>query len=359
MSSSRLISLALLLLVTMACGTPNGSHDTASTGTAGPAQTDVLTLRLGAATSPVPGLPESVLWLAQSHGFYAREGLNVSITTMQGTPAVVAALINGDVDVGDINNEDVIRLTAGKDLDLRTINSASGRNFFMIVGRDDLASVRDVAGKSFAIASLGSQDAALSQKVIAAEGIDPHSVAYLPMGQPQMRAQALAAGRVDATTLSLASWVSVQNEPHLKVLLSADDYFEALPLVNKGNAVTTRLIAEKPEALRRFTAALIRASRYYAQNKQAWVQDLSELRPDMNRDDLAYLWDNFGAAWAVNGQLNITEYDKTTDFLYESGAFDGKPRILASDWTDTHFVDSVLHDIGVYSDVDTPGRSIP
>ena len=38
---------------------------------------------------------------------------------------------------------------------------------------------------------------------------------------------------------------------------------------------------------------------------------------------------------------------------------DGKPRILASDWTDTQFVDSVLHDIGVYSDVDTPGRSIP
>ena len=35
--------------------------------------------------------------------------------------------------------------------------------------------------------------------------------------------------------------------------------------------MTTKVLAEKPEALRRFTAAIIKSSRFFAENKQAWV----------------------------------------------------------------------------------------
>src|SRR5262249_31057414 len=182
------------------------------------------------------------------------------ITETTATPTVIAAMRSGEVDIGNINSEDVIRLTASKDLEMRTINSSNGRNFFMIVGKASIGSVNELTGKSFAVSRVGGQDHALSTKVLAARGVAPDAVSYVSIGAPNIRAQALVANQVDATTMSLATWVTVQNEKGIKVLVNADDYFNAVPLVNKGNAVTTKVLQEKPEALRRFTAAIIKAS---------------------------------------------------------------------------------------------------
>jgi NitT/TauT family transport system substrate-binding protein len=315
-------------------------------------------LRIGTATTPPPALPESTLWLARDLGFYQKEGLDVEIIEATATPSVIAAMRSGDVDIGNINSEDVIRLTASKDLEMRTINSSNGRNFFMIVGKTSIGSVNELSGKSFAVSRVGGQDHALSTKVLSARGVSPDSVNYVSIGAPNVRAQALVANQVDATTMSLATWVTVQNEKGLRVLVDADEYFNAVPLVNKGNAVTTKVLAEKPEALRRFTAAIIKASRYFAENKAAWVDGMVKLRPDIAKSDLEYLWDQFGASWAVNGQLNMDDYQKSTDFLYETGTFENAPRIDAKAWADPQFVDSVLKDVGVYPKVDDPGRAI-
>ena len=58
------------------------------------------------------------------------------------------------------------------------------------------------------------------------------------------------------------------------------------------------------------------------------------------------------------GQLNLTTYQASTDFLYDSGTFNDAPRIDARDWADTQFVDAVLKDIGVAPNADDPGRAI-
>jgi NitT/TauT family transport system substrate-binding protein len=315
-------------------------------------------LKVGVAVTPAPALPESVLWLARDLGFYQKEGLDVQLTEVDATPSVITAMRTGDIDVGDINFEDVIRLTASGDLPMRAISSASGRNFFMIVGKNSIGSTDELVGKSFAIARVGSQDHALSSKVLGVKGVPAGSVNYVAVGAPNVRAQALVAGQIDATTVSLGTWVTIQNQPNIKVLVGVDDYYNSLPLVNKGNAVTTKVLNEKPEALRRFTTALIKASRYLAENKSAWVDGMAKLRPDIARSDLEYLWDQFGASWAVNGQINLPAYQSSTDFLYDQGTFPDQPRIQATDWVDTQFVDGVLKQVGVYPNVDDPGRSI-
>jgi NitT/TauT family transport system substrate-binding protein len=343
------------VLVAACAPVPAGSPDAAQApATAQP----LMKLNLGVAVTPTPALPESVLWLARDLGFYQQEGLDVQITEFQATPAVITAMRTGDVDVGDVNSEDVIRLDASKQLEMKTINSASGRNFFMIVGKNDIASASELAGKSFAIAQPGSQDDALSSKVLGVKGVSPDAVNYVALGAPNLRARALVAGQIDATTVSLGTWVTIQNQPNIKVLVDVDDYYNSLPLVNKGNAVTAKVLAEKPEALQRFTAALIKASRYLAGNKSAWVAGMAQLRPDMSQSDLGELWDQFGSSWAVNGQLNVNAYQSSTDFLYETGTFADLPKIDAGDWTDTEFVDAVLKDQGVVPNVDDLGRAI-
>jgi NitT/TauT family transport system substrate-binding protein len=353
----RFIRIAIAL-VWLVAGCAPATPSPAQPAAAGSVPKDIIKLRIGTATTPPPALPESTLWLARDLGFYQKEGLDVEIIEATATPSVIAAMRSGEVDVGNINSEDVIRLSATKDLEMRTINSSNGRNFFMIVGKDSIGSIKEVMGKSFAIARVGSQDHALSTKVMAAKGVAPESVNYVAIGAPNVRAQALLAGQIDVTTMSLATWVTVQNEKGIKVLVNADDYFAAVPLVNKGNAVTTKVLAEKPEAVRRFTAAIIKASRFFAENKAGWVDGMAKLRTDMTRPDLEFLWDQFGASWAVNGQLNMSAYQTSTDFLYETGTFNDAPRVDAKVWADPQFVDAVLKDLGVYPKVDDPGRPI-
>jgi NitT/TauT family transport system substrate-binding protein len=347
---------ALGLSLVAACVPAAPQAQQAAAPTAAPKT--MLKLKIGTATTPPPALPESTLWLARDLGYYEREGLDVEIIETQATPSVITAMRSGEVDIGNINSEDVIRLTATKDLEMRTINSSNGRNFFMIVGKNTYGSVAELAGKSFAVSRLGGQDDALSRKVMNSKGLTPDKVNFVSIGAPNVRAQALVAGQVDATTMSLATWVTVQNEKSLKVLVNADDYFNAVPLVNKGNAVTTKVLAEKPEQLRRFTAAIVKASRYFAENKAGWVDAMAKLRPDINRADLEYLWSEFPAAWAVNAQMNMSAYQTSTEFLYETGDFKDVPKIAAKDWADTQFVDSVLKELGVYPKVDDPGRPI-
>jgi NitT/TauT family transport system substrate-binding protein len=154
---------------------------------------DIMKLKIGTATTPPPALPESTLWLARDLGFYQKEGLDVELIEATATPSVIAAMRSGDVDVGNINSEDVIRLSATKDLEMRTINSSNGRNFFMIVGKTSIGSVSELAGKSFAVSRVGGQDHALSTKVLTARSVAPDRLNYVAIGAPNVRAQALIA----------------------------------------------------------------------------------------------------------------------------------------------------------------------
>jgi NitT/TauT family transport system substrate-binding protein len=123
-------------------------------------------------------------------------------------------------------------------------------------------------------------------------------------------------------------------------------------------AVSKKVREEKAEALRRYVTAIIKTSRYYAERKQAWVEDMGKLRPDIKKEDLEALWDQFKNSWSVNGFMNLSLYQKTSDYLYTTDDFKDTPKIEVREWVDTQIVDSVLKEIGVYPGWDDPGRPI-
>jgi NitT/TauT family transport system substrate-binding protein len=325
-----------------------------------PAPLKALKLRVGSSTTPLPALPNSVLWVAKDLGFYDREGLDVDLVAVQADPAVVASLRTGDLDLASISADQVVRLKASGSADLKGIGSVGASSFFMIVSRDRVASAADLKGRRFAIAQVGSVDDVLTRRVLAARGVDTAEVQFFPIGVPNVRAQALLADQVDATTMTVATWVTIKNEPALKVLISLDEVRQAVPQQLAGvSTVTAQTIQQKPEELRRFTLAILKASRYLLENKQAWVDAMVVHRPDLDRQDLEFLWDQFGTSWAVNGWLSSPEYQRFVDYLYETTPdFKDVPRIGMSDWVETRFVDQVLKEIGVYPKLDDPGRPI-
>jgi NitT/TauT family transport system substrate-binding protein len=189
-------------------------------------------------------------------------------------------------------------------------------------------------------------------------GVNPASLTMLAMGVPSTRAQALVAGRVDATTMSVGTWVSIQKEPGVKILVDHNTYFENATVVEKVNAATAKVIEEKPEQLRRFTAAIVKTSRHFADNQEAWVAAITKRRTKLDRKDALNLWSGFKTSWAVNGLMNLETYKKTADFYYQTAAFEKVPKIEINEWTEPRFLDDVLKEIGVNGKMDPPGRTI-
>ena len=319
---------------------------------------EMLKLRLGLGSTPAPPLPNSVLWLAKDLGFYAREGLDIELIELRGTPTVITAMRTGDMDVGNISTSDVLKLTATNTLPMRAIHSPDARLYFLIAAREPLKAVTDLKGRTFAIARTGSVDHSLSMSVFKTLGVNPQDVKLVAIGSPSTRAQALVGGRVDATSISLGTWVSIQREKSVKVLLDAERYFHAAPIVSKVNAVMPKVLETKPEHLRRLTAAIVKASRHFADNQQAWVDAMAKRRSDVAREDLVNLWKSFRTAWAVNGSMNLAQYSQSADFLYQSEDFKDVPKIAVSDWANTRILDDVLKEVSVYGKFDDPGRTV-
>jgi NitT/TauT family transport system substrate-binding protein len=323
-----------------------------------PKPREMLKLRLGLGSAPAPPLPNSVLWLAKDLGFYAREGLEVELAEFQGTPLVIAAMISGDVDVANVSTSDVIRMNATKNQSMRAIHSPDARLYFLIAAREEFKSVLALQGRTFAVSRIGSVDHSLSSIVLKALGLTPAGLTMVAMGIPSTRAQALVAGRVDATSLSVGTWITIQREPGVHILVDHNTYFENAMVIEKVNAVTSKVLDEKPEHLRRFTSAILKASRYFSDNQDAWVTAITKRRPDVDRNDATILWTGFKTSWAVNGLMNLEAYKRSSDFFYQAGLLEKVPKIDVTEWADTRIIDGVLKEIGASAKADPIGRAL-
>ena len=83
---------------------------------------------------------------------------------------------------------------------------------------------------------------------------------------------------------------------------------------------------EKPEHLRRFTAAIMKASRHFAENQDAWVEAMTKRRSDVDRKDAVSLWNNFKTAWAVNLDQSLGPGGETLSFSISQARWTRSPK---------------------------------
>lgn len=317
-------------------------------------------LRVAVTTTPIPALTSSIIWLAKDLGFYQQEGLDVDVLEVTGSPVAITALQAGDVEVAAIGLIDTLRLNATQSLSVRAIGASGSDDFPVIVAREPISSLADLKGKSYAVSRPGAADDTTARHMLSANGIDPSEVNFVAVGAPNLRAQALLGGQIDATTVQISTYVTLRGKPGLKVLAAMDTIRAVVPNSATLNVVTTRTLSAEPEQLQRFTTAVMKTARLFESNKQAWVDALSARRPDLATSDVEYLWDQFPTAWGVNGFLNVPDLQRQADFAYQTTPdLTPLPHLTLADWLDTRFVDADLKSLGLYPGYDDPGRPIP
>ncbi|MDB5473683.1 MAG: transporter substrate-binding protein [Devosia sp.] len=321
-----------------------------ATTTAMSQPTDVLEVKLalGVADTQFNPTTGSIFQLAEQFGFYEKHGVKVTIVPLEGTPQAVAALNAGAVDVADISIDAALRLRADNDLPIRGFVAVGRGAAFLIAARSDIKTVADLAGKSYAIADNGSLDHTLTQAVLRSYDIPADAPNFVAIGAPDVRIQALAAGRIDATTVSYGTFMSINNPPGISVLVQPDDFSSRSPSLSKFVAALDSTIETKHEALQRFTNALVDASRSMASDPQQWVDAITEARPDLTAENIAATSALVQTRWCVNGCVNPDELEKTVAFSYDNPDFEGVNVIPAEDIVDQSFVSSAVEILGEF-----------
>lgn len=303
-----------------------------------------------------PLVPNSVMDLAVELGYFEREGVAVEFVRVQQTPIAVAALLAGEGDMANIGVDALLQLQVQGVGSLKAVTSPNKSLPFLIAAQDSFASPADLAGHSFGVGRIGSLDYSLSSRVMASKGVAMDAMNVVTLGQPSVRAQSLAAGQVDATTMSIGTWMSLPDKTGLSVMIPPDDYYAAAPVVNKVNAVTQETLDKRRADVVAVVRALTRISRDFSADPDLWSKAMAPYTPQMNADALAELGQSFAGGWSVNGGLNRSELQFTQDWVLATDDFKGVAPINLDTWVDFSVADEVLAEIGVAPGLDSPAR---
>lgn len=302
-----------------------------------------------------PLVPNSVMDLALEKGYFAAEGVEVELVRVEQTPSALQALAAGEGEMANVGVDGLLLLVAQGATDIKAVTSPNKSLPYVIVAKDDINSIADLAGRRFGVGRVGSLDHSLSMKVFASQGLDVDSLEVLAIGQPNVRAQALVAGQIDATTMSIGAWMSVPDKTGYHIIVDQEAYYAAAPVVNKVNAVTQKVLDERGAEVQGVIRALIKISRDFSADPDAWATAMVPYAPNIDEASLHELAATFAGSWSVNGGMNATDLQYTQDWLYSTEDFTDVTPVTLEQWVDFGPVDAVLADMGTVEG-DNTGR---
>lgn len=303
-----------------------------------------------------PLVPNSVMDLALELGYFEQEGVEVELVRVQQTPSALAALQAGEGEMANVGLDAVLQLHAQGVDDLIAVASPNKSLPFLIAARDEFATAADLAGARFGVGRIGSLDHSLSMNVLTDAGLDVETLEILSVGQPDVRAQALAVGQIDATTMSIGVWLALPEKEGLHVLVDQADYYAAAPVINKVNVVPQAVLDERRDDVEAVLRALVRISRDFSENPTLWADAMESVVPNIAREELDELAASFAGSWSVNGGFSAPELQFSQDWLYETEDFADTAPVALDQWTDFSVMDAVLEDLGVDESADLPER---
>lgn len=194
--------LAAAAIVALAgCGTSAGGEeptDAAGAETQGSGTATAITVGV------IPIIDVAPIYLGVDQGFFADEGLDVTLETAQGGAAIVPAVVSGQYQFG-FSNATSLLLATSSGLALQGVTAGvsttgeDGADFGAVVvpGDSDITSAADLAGKRVAVNTLNNINTTTINKAVDDAGGDASTIEYVELAFPDIPA-AVASGDVDA-----------------------------------------------------------------------------------------------------------------------------------------------------------------
>jgi NitT/TauT family transport system substrate-binding protein len=283
-SSRSLVSsvLALVFAATaIGCDQGGVGNTPGGNGTSVPISTGLEDGSLTVGLGYIPSVQFAQFYRAQLRGYYQEAGLEITFQN-QIDPDLITLLGQGTVDIGVADGTSVIP-AVGQNIPVRYVATIYSKFPNVVVTSSDegIEGAADLRGRSIGIPGRYGSSWIMLQALLASADMSPQDVdirEYPDFGQ----SVALKAGQIDAAT------GFANNEP----VQLADQGFPAhvltidaiTPLPGPGLAVGEKTLREKPNAVRAFVAATLRAMREIAENPEAGLEDAITAVPELADD---------------------------------------------------------------------------
>lgn len=263
-------AFGILALSACGSGSPSGSQATATTAAGGTALEKIT-------VGVIPIVDTAPIFLGDSKGFFAEEGLDLDIQTATGGSAIVPGIQSGSYDFA-FSNLVSLMVANDKGLSMKVVangvttsGNQEGDFGAVVVSQDSpIQSPKDLAGKKVSVNNLSNIGDITISQVVKDDGGDPGTVDFVEVPFPDAPA-ALENGIVDAAWILDPFLVQAKADGARVVSNNFADFDPELDIA--AYFTSADKVAAEPEQTAKFQRAMNK-SLQYAQEHPQEVRDI-------------------------------------------------------------------------------------
>ena len=261
----------------------------------------------------IGGLIPFPIIVAKENRLFEQAGFDVELINIPPTIAVTA-LISCDIQYVIFAGTTLNAAVRG--LPVKLVMVYNDRPLFSLMSRPEIHSIKELKGKVLGVATLTSGESFLSRRLLKDAGIDPDKEMTLRViGNTPDRLQALRAGAVDATTLTVPADIYAERLGLRRLAFMGD----TLQSINGGYGVSDRWLQQRPDQVRKMIAVAFRGmawARTQRQDSVALIMSMWKLERDIADkafDMMIKTWTDTGVSSDATLQEGIDESLKVTN----------------------------------------------
>jgi len=186
-----------------------------------------------------------------AQGLFAKQGLDVEISSLGGDAKVQQALAARGIEIGLGSGPGMAFAVKGAPAIAVAAFAGPPRNLSVVVLDDSpLKTVADLKGKLIAVSTVGSLSDWLAKQMAIQEGWGQNGVHTVPLGAAEISMAALRAKRVDALVVATEVGLTLEEHKQGRVLVTFDRY--APHFITHVVFAQKSLVAANPGLVRRF-----------------------------------------------------------------------------------------------------------
>ena len=285
-------------------------------------------------------------YFALDNGFFQQQGLDVTITPYAGSPTATRALLSGDAQIIETGGDSAF-LAYGSGAPIKIVYSPVDGQTGVIIANSQYSSLKDLAGKRFAISQPKDSVQEISSIELQKAGVDPNSMQWVPIGSPADRVTALLAGQVDATSatiLVLKPVLDAIDAGQIKVL--AEDAKEVPNVPLAYDITTDQYIKDHADVVQKFITAEMQGYRWAAENPAQAAAIAVKYIKNTPQDLLTRGMQGMAqlGVWGLDGGFKLDQIQATQDQLQKLGTI--KTTVKPEDVADPSFIEKANQDLG-------------
>jgi NitT/TauT family transport system substrate-binding protein len=223
--------------------------------------------KLVVARSSTSGFTFDPLNIGIEKGIYAKNGLDVQMSVMEGSAKLHQAMLAGALDIGLGAGTDLAFLVKGSPETAVGAIMVGAGIYGLVLGPDSqIHTVADLKGKKIGISTIGSMTQWLTLRLVQQQGWQRDDITMVTVGSnATAQTAALETHQIDAVMGNAALGWQLETQNRGRLLIPASQIVSNF-LMNAAYS-SNKLIAERPDALRAFlkgwyeTVAYMRANR--------------------------------------------------------------------------------------------------